>query len=49
MTIIIIIINIIIIITLMSRWALLGGGSLDIAADWYGNSRNPAVGYLDIY
>merc|ERR1711881_700800 len=23
-------------------WALLGGGSLDIAADWYGNSRNPA-------
>ena len=25
------------------RWALLGGAGLDIAADWYGEQRQPSV------
>jgi len=28
--------------TMTYGWALLGGGTLDIAADWYGENRTPA-------
>merc|ERR1712117_482320 len=28
--------------TMTYGWALLGGGTLDIAADWYGENRQPA-------